>query len=725
MSTRGYQRIVLTLVLLTFAQYGLADANLLVLVPGIPLALLGWRLARDRARPLPRVLTGILVLGAMAHAGLGVLRDGMDVSDFCQFVVLVQLIKVFDRKQARDYAQLLTLSAFLSIGAILTSAEFLPGIMLVAIVPLLIAGAMRHQFYAGLERAGEIQTRPSLAVGGLGGVLWLSLITGIVVSAFVFVLMPRGVGADAFGRWTRTSAGTRTGFSDRVRLGSGGLISKSQQIVLDLSIKDARGNPVGGPNEVFYLRGAVLDQYENGSWVRSPVEMKRMTVEPGDAMPFGRSEGEAVDLVQTITLRHVASDREYLFAAWKPVHLKFKQPCDLLYDPGTRTFLRSGEPGKFQYVVQSIRQVRIPDAHFPPAQKTVTFESEPVRDLARKVLREARIDADALRRDQIPLAARTIENYLRTNFDYTLDLKRPTDGTDPIEWFLLEERSGHCEYFASAMVAMCRTLGIDARVVTGYVAAEWVPESMHYVVREANAHAWVEVEVRPNIWRTYDPTPPADLIAIHKPRRSLFARVAQMIDAMEYVWIRSIVGFDEQARMRLLGGSVLDPGISTDRRDQLERRRLVLSPRRVVSALERGMLAFLLSAGVGLGALVAIRAARRERRDDPWERLGEDGASLRDQAECYQRLLDALRRLGVPKPAQSPPASHVRRVLRSDPVAREAALRVVRAFYQLRFGHRPLSDAQQERIARDLEILRALDRGRFGSDNRPTRSPLS
>ncbi len=722
MTVRGYRRIVLTLVLLTFAQYGFADANLLVLVPGIPLVLLGWRLARDRERPLPRVLTGFLVLGAMAHAGLGVMRDGMDVSDFCQFVVLVQLIKVFDRKQARDYAQLMTLSAFLSIGAILTSAEFLPGIMLLAIVPLLIAGAMRHQFYGGLERAGELETRPSPAVGGLAGVLWLSLLTGIVVSAFVFVLMPRGVGADAFGRWTRTSAGTRTGFSDRVRLGSGGLISKSQQVVLDLSIKDGRGNPVGGPNEVFYLRGAVLDQYENGSWVRSPVEMKRMTVEPGDAMPFGRSEGEAVDLVQTITLRHVASDREYLFAAWKPVHLKFKQPCDLLYDPATRTFIRSGEAGKFQYVVQSIRQVRIPNAHFPPAQKVVAFESRPVRDLARAVLQESRIDPDGLTREQIPLAARTIENFLRTNYDYTLDLKRPTDGTDPIEWFLLEEKSGHCEYFASAMVAMCRTLGIDARVVTGYVAAEWVPESMHYVVREANAHAWVEVEVRPNIWRTYDPTPPADLIAIHKPRRNLLARIAQMIDAMEYVWIRSIVGFDEQARMRLLGGSVLDPGLSTDRRDRPEGPRLVLSPRRLVSALERGMLAFVISAVVGLGALVALHAIRRERGDDPWERLGADAAALRDQAECYQRLLEALRRLGVPKPAHTPPETHIRRVLGSDRVAHDAALRVVRAFYQLRFGHRPLTEGQQQQIARDLEILRALDRGRFGSENRGARA---
>ncbi len=716
MSIRGYRRIVLTLVLLTFTQYGLADANLLVLIPGIPIVLLGWRLARDRDRPMPRLLTGVLVLGAIAHAGLGVLRDGMDVSDFCQFVVLVQMIKVFDFKQARDYAQIMTLSAFLSIGSVLTSAEFLPGIMLLAIVPLLIAGAMRHQFYAGLERAGEVRTRPVLPVGGLGGVLWLSLFTGVLVSAFVFVLMPRGIGADAFGRWTRTSTGTRTGFSDRVRLGAGGLISQSQQVVLDLSIEDGRGNPVGGPNEVFYLRGAVLDKYENGSWVRSPVDMKRMTVEPGDAMPFGRNEGETVDLVQTITLRRVSTEREYLFAAWKPVHLKFKQPCELLYDPATRTFLRSGEAGKFQYVVQSIRQVRIPDAHFPPAQKVVAFESEPIAELAREVLLGARIDPDALARAQIPLAARTIENFLRTNYDYTLDLERPTDATDPIEWFLIQQKSGHCEYFASAMVAMCRTLGIDARVVTGYVAAEWVPESMHYVVREANAHAWVEVEVRPNIWRTYDPTPPADLIAIHKPGRSLFARIAQMIDALEYVWIRSIIGFDEQARMRLLGGSVLDAGIAHDRDEHSDAHRIVLTPRRLLTALERGMTAFLISAAVGLGALVAVRVVRRGRRDDPWEHLGTKGAALRDQAACYERLLDALRRLGVPKPASTPPAAHVRRTLRGDPVARDAAIRIVRAFYQLRFGHRPLSRGQIEQIERDLEILWALDRGRFASE---------
>lgn len=727
MSGRTLPRLVLALVLVSFTLYAIADANLLVLVPGVPAAIVGWAISRRRERAMPRALTAALVIGAILNAARGVMLDGMDVTDFCQFVVLIMLIKVFDKRAARDDAQIITLSTFLTIGAILTSADFLPGLLVLIFIPLLIITAIRFQFHAGIERSNAFGIERGLApvsrdparLTGLGGVVVLSLVVGAGISAAVFVLMPRGLGADAFGRWTRVASGTRTGFSDRVRLGGEGLISESQQIVLDLAIRDSNNMSVGGPNEVFYLRGAVLDLYEGGSWVRSPVELKRMNVEPGDAMPFGRAEGEVVDLVQTITIRHMPRDRAYLFAAWKPVHLKFGQRCRLLYDPGARTFVRSGDPGKFEYVVQSIRQVRVPETRYPPAEKVVSFDSEPVADLARQILRDAAIDPDAIAPDQVSLAARSIENHLRTNYAYSLEMRRPLDATDPIEWFLFQSKVGHCEYFASAMAALVKSLGIDARVVTGYVAAEWIPESMHYVVREANAHAWVEAEIRPNVWHTYDPTPPADLIEIHKPKRGLLARIAQMIDAVEYAWIRSIVGFDEQSRLRLIGGGGGDLASAASDRSNAP---LLLSPDRIRRALERAIAAFAISACIGLAGLALLARLRASRRD-PWNDLHDLPPLAIEQAECYRQLLSILKRLGVPKPTSLPPLAHVRRALAHDPAARAASERIVNAFYELRFARAPLPPERMERVRRDLQALRFVaPLPTRASENRPARS---
>src|SRR4029077_8912205 len=82
--------------------------------------------------------------------------------------------------------------------------------------------------------------------------------------------------------------------------------------------------------------------------------------------------------------------------------------------------------------------------------------------------------------------ARAIEHYLKTEFRYTLDLK-PADA-DPLAEFLFQTREGHCEYFATAMVMMLRTLEIPARIVNGFQMGEYNELNDMYTVRESDAH---------------------------------------------------------------------------------------------------------------------------------------------------------------------------------------------------------------------------------------------
>ena len=82
---------------------------------------------------------------------------------------------------------------------------------------------------------------------------------------------------------------------------------------------------------------------------------------------------------------------------------------------------------------------------------------------------------------------------------------------DPTADFLLNRKDtgGHCEFFASAMVMLCRAVGVNARMATGYRGGEFNSIGGFYVVRQKYAHAWVEVFVPRRGWMVYDPSPTA------------------------------------------------------------------------------------------------------------------------------------------------------------------------------------------------------------------------
>ncbi len=100
-----------------------------------------------------------------------------------------------------------------------------------------------------------------------------------------------------------------------------------------------------------------------------------------------------------------------------------------------------------------------------------------------------------------------IQNYLRNNYRYTLNVKTPPDGVDFVAWFLIGEKQGYCTYFATAMTMLCRIAGLPARYVTGYLA---VPEDGLAVVTGKDAHAWTEVYLNGFGWLDFDATPRTD-----------------------------------------------------------------------------------------------------------------------------------------------------------------------------------------------------------------------
>src|SRR5262249_22235798 len=101
-----------------------------------------------------------------------------------------------------------------------------------------------------------------------------------------------------------------------------------------------------------------------------------------------------------------------------------------------------------------------------------------------------------------------LESHLRDSGAYTYSLSMAVDDPtiDPVEDFLFNRKRGHCEYFASALALMLRSVQIPSRLVTGFKGADFNSSEQFYEVQQRHAHAWVEAYVDRN-WIVLDPTP--------------------------------------------------------------------------------------------------------------------------------------------------------------------------------------------------------------------------
>jgi hypothetical protein len=123
-----------------------------------------------------------------------------------------------------------------------------------------------------------------------------------------------------------------------------------------------------------------------------------------------------------------------------------------------------------------------------------------VRRLAEEIIAGAEDDAER---------AASIASHLQRRYTYALQ-GMTRIGPDPVAWFLLQARQGHCEYFAGGMVVLLEAVGVPARMVGGYSGGAPSPAGDEVVVRESNAHTWVEVWLGPEHgWAMFDPTPAA------------------------------------------------------------------------------------------------------------------------------------------------------------------------------------------------------------------------
>lgn len=301
-----------------------------------------------------------------------------------------------------------------------------------------------------------------------------------------------------------------------------------------------------------------------------------------------------------------------------------------------------------------------------------------------------------------------IETRLSTEYEYSLtnDI-----GQRFIERFLFETRAGHCEYFATSMVLLCRSVGIPARVVNGYVSREWNRLAGSFTVRNSDAHSWVEVFFDGYGWMTFDPTPPA-AVGRDRTLSALSLLLQRTRDAVKVLWYRHVIdySFDDQRsiargfatlRAALLGSAPDVPGLGDNDQggEWLGR--------------AEGILA-LVSAGF---FLVMVYVVWRIRRWAPGSAQHRCGGALPEVSRLYGDILRQLARRGWVCPAGATPAEFAATVPEAGKLGDFPHL--TRVYYEARYGTRELSrnDAAQFREFRNR--VRRLPRSVRASTRKP------
>jgi len=382
-----------------------------------------------------------------------------------------------------------------------------------------------------------------LGVTGAGGLVRLrhaavAALAALLLAVPVFLVLPRLHSPWIAGRGSIQSV---TGFSSRVELAGIGPIVRSQERALVL--RSPAGRAIRP--EWTRLRATAYERVTVASWApRSADRRSRPQVGTITLTDTPAGGGAPVEL-------EVVLDRpgEYLFLPEGTVAVEVDRPVRI--DPAGGLVLQTDGGGPLAYTVW-IAAGAAPLRTDPPQRGGPRFEPHPeVRALAERIASGRESDEER---------ARAVEAHLQSGYAYSMSGMRRI-GPDPMAWFLLQSRSGHCEYFAGGMVVLLDAIGVPARMVGGYSGGSASAVGDELTVHEANAHAWVEVWLGPERgWRSFDPTPAANVPGLSEGR--VRDRIRFAWEWLQSSWDRYVLTFGMAEQMDLLavlGSAIVAP----------------------------------------------------------------------------------------------------------------------------------------------------------------------
>ena len=257
-----------------------------------------------------------------------------------------------------------------------------------------------------------------------------------------------------------------------------------------------------------YWRGLVFDRYQDGVWTQSQQGYRELQpYVPPRFLPPAPPDNLGT-FVQTI---RVLRPLPGVIDAAYPIQSLYAPVASLREDAyGTFHTPESLRPGQTYSVVSFLPNLSpevLRAEEFEPQAGDLTGASPRTQELAAGVAANTTNEYDTVM---------AVVTYLQHNYRYSLQLPPVPSGREPVDWFLFDAKTGYCEQFATAATLMLRSLGVDARLATGYATGDYDPVLNQAVVRERDAHAWVEVYFPSHGWVPVDPTPGVDPLAATK-----------------------------------------------------------------------------------------------------------------------------------------------------------------------------------------------------------------
>lgn len=621
-------------------------------VPAAALGLLALRalaLWRHRSMPPGWLLALVGLAGAILVLAQFHSLNGREAG--VSMLLFGSTLKAYEVRTRRDLIVLIYL------GYLLTFAHFLfdqsiPWV-LYALLLVVAFTALLARLHAGPQAPGWFAI-------GLGGAL--RLVAAAPLMLLLFALFPR-IEGPLWGRTAQQQSAV-TGLASDLAPGSIAQLVQSQAVAFRATF-DASPPPPAQR----YWRVRVMTHFDGSRWTSVPYAggPARLRTE-GPSLHYslllqasGRRWVPALDMPDGVPPQ-TRLDHGHTLSASRPIDR-------------TRQFsLRAAT--RYVLAPSLSARARRRDLQLPP-------DSAP---RARALARQWR------RQDPAPQAivARALRYIHDQPFYYTLQ-PPPLHG-DTTDAFLFDTRRGFCEHYASAFAVLMRAAGIPARVVTGYAGGEWNPVLHYLLVRQSNAHAWVEVWLAARGWVRVDPTSAIAAARVQQGTATGSSQASSSAggagdalqrwvgnlkmgwDSVQYFWDSWVVAFGPQQQRAFL--------------------------RRLGLQADWFHLGLYMGAGTGLLALLWLAAGL----------LRGHGPRADAPTRLYRRHLRRLARQGLRPAAGEGAFDFAERVARRLPQEADRARRIARLYAEARYGGGD-GPQRERRLRRLREALASRRRG--------------
>lgn len=650
------------------------------------------------------------------------------------FLIAFTFLKLAFRKEKQDLTQIIALSFFLLLSASTLALDFTFLLIFVLYVPMVTWTLSLHTLMkdetADDEGKHESVLSPSLIRNSI-----LTLTLTLIFSVTIFVFFPRlslTVFQGAF-----LGPAYKAGFTDKMHLAKSGGIFEDSTVAMRVEMD---GNSGAGP---WYLRGQTLSIFDGQEWTsagkngdrENPSQMpgirkvlrnrfQILSLDPNLLKKeYAMQLDESSFIKQKIYLESV--DTQLIFGLPRMVSLTARLP-EIRVNPDESVLRPNGFSGRMVYEAVSFVEKPNEKILIDKAKQAIKTgggsDPETIPNLQLPDMDFARIRAltkkVTSRRDSPYTKAIKIEQYLRKNYLYTLNLNA-RDQADPVDHFLFTSKRGTCEYFASAMALMMRLEGIPTRIATGFLMTEWNPSGKYFIVRAKDAHSWIECYLG-GMWIQFDPTPRGVRTELSQTALSW---MKQKVDYLNFLWNAHVLSYDVESQRKVATAVQLksnDLSIAMDRlfgnfKANLWKHRLIPRTKRrendEVKSRFRSPLKW-------IGWVIAALAFLGTWRYRSKFKLSRFGASKKLPApNFYSDLLKILAKKGFKKKHSETPGEFIDRLSRNPSISSNTLTLnafhshlgfLTQLFYRVRFAGIGLSDGEQLTIQNYLKEIKIL-----------------